>query len=446
MRPGSLSRRGFLERSLAALTAAGVPLWHAREVVAANEATLARRARRVSANDRVVMGAIGTGSRGVPVMADAWRREGVEFVAICDVDAKHRRDCKTELAKSKVEKIAAGADKLEEYGDFRELLARPDIDAVTIVTPDHWHALVAVEAMRRGKDVYCEKPLTLTLNEGRAMVETARANKTVFQTGSQQRSDARFRLACELVRNGRLGAIRRVETRIGQNPRGGPFPEKPVPEGLDWNFWLGPTPEVPYREMNCHYEFRWWRAYSGGKMTDWGAHHNDIAQWALGKDDTGPVSVRGEGEEPAREPGYYDWHPDFRVEYAYADGVELVCMAKGENGVKFEGEKGWIFVSRSKIEASDPALIEEPLPGDAVRLYHSNDHMGNFMSCLATRERPICDVEIGHRSVSVCHIGNIALLLGRELRWDPAAERFLDDEDANRMLFRPYRSPWTLEA
>src|SRR5439155_16683729 len=254
-------------------------------------------------------------------------------------------------------------------------LRNRDIQAVTIGTPDHWHALVAIAAMRAGKDVYCEKPLTLTLDEGKALVRTARETNRILQTGSQQRSDARFRLACELVRNNRIGTVRRVSTFIGDNPRGGPFMVERPPEGLNWDFWLGPTPRVEYVKQRCHYEFRWWYDYSGGKMTDWGAHHNDIAQWALGMDDSGPIAVYGSGEAPDRRPNCYNCHPTFEAVYTYgngrdgAAGTQLVCRpqpadnwvgrdlregrgGRVDNGVLFEGEDNkWIFVSRSMIRA-----------------------------------------------------------------------------------------------
>jgi predicted dehydrogenase len=438
MRRGNLSRRGFLQDSTLALAATGLPLWYARTVTAALDAKPERR------EEGPVLGAIGTGSRGLGVM-DAARRVGGRFVAVCDVDAEHRRSGSKKCADRE------GA----QYVDYRELLDRDDIQAVTVVTPDHWHALIAVEAMRRGKDVYCEKPLSLTIAEGRAMVEAARKYDRVFQTGSQQRSDDRFRLACELVRNGRLGKIKTVETRIGENPKAGPFPTGPVPEGLDWNLWLGQTPEVDYVERRCHYEFRWWYEYSGGKVTDWGAHHNDIAQWGLGTDETGPIEVVSERlSEPVNEPNAYNCPIDFQITYTYdkdvnavCDGTQVICTGKGENGVKSIGEGGaWIFVDRSKIEASDPKLLEEPLPEGATKLEVSRNHMRNFFEAAASRNRPICDVAIGHRSATVCHIGNISLRLGgRKLVWNPRDERFFGDALANQMLSREMRKPWRLE-
>jgi predicted dehydrogenase len=437
MDKGNLSRRGFLQRSLTGLALTGLPVWYAREVLAADEAKAAGEKKSVGPNDNIVMAAIGIGSpnsRGSAIYGDARRQKGVRYIAVCDVDKRHR---------DKAAKMVGG--DCVSYEDYRELLDRKDIDAVTIAVPDQWHALIAIEAMKKGKDIYGEKPLALTISEGQAMVKAARKYERVFQTGSQQRSDARFRLACELVRNGRIGKIGRIETRIGANPSDGPFPVVPVPEGLSWDFWLGPTPKVDYVERRCHYEFRWWYEYSGGKMTDWGAHHNDIAQWGLGMDESGPIEVEAKGTEPNKQPNSYNCHPHFEVTYTYANGTKLVCMSDGENGIKFEGEDGkWIFVDRGHIRASDPQLLKEPLPKDATRLYVSNNHMGNFMECLRSRKRPICDVEIGHRSVTVCHIGVIALRTGKKLKWDPAKEQF-EDEEGNRYLSREMRAPWKIE-
>lgn len=441
MENGLLSRRGFVGRTTAGLLAAGLPSWYARETAAGPVA------RFIPDDKPIRMGAIGTGSRGLAVMEGA-QKKGARFVAVCDVDAGHREQGVARLAKLGQE------GKVDTFADYRELLDRDDIEAVTVVTPDHWHALIAIEAMKRGKDVYCEKPLTLTIEEGQAMVKVAAARKPVFQTGSQQRSDARFRLACSLVRNGRIGKIQTVETRIGANPQGGPFPVAPVPTGLDWDVWMGPTPEVEFVERRCHYEFRWWYEYSGGKVTDWGAHHNDIAQWGLGTDATGPVKVESTCTAPRHvEPNCYNCPPDFNITYTYApnaskvcDGTRLICTSGGENGVRFNGEGGWIFVSRGKISASDKALLQEPLPDSAERLSQSNDHMGNFLSCVRSRETPICPVEVGFRSVTVCHLGNISLRMGgRTLQWDPQKERFFGDALANAMLSRKMRGSWKLE-
>jgi predicted dehydrogenase len=437
MKPAYLSRRGFLERSLTLLTlGAGLPTWYAREVRAAEQEKEAAAPRRIGPNDQIVMAAIGVGGRGTGIMKEAMRQKGVRFVAVCDVDEEHRNRA--------AEAVGNGCAK---YHDFRELLARNDLDAVTVGTVDHWHALTSIAAMKSGRDVYCEKPLTLTIAEGQAVVRAARKYDRIFQTGSQQRSDARYRLACELVRNGRIGKVHTVEARIGDNPTGGPFPVVPVPKGLDWDFWQGPTPDVPFVKERCHQDFRWWYEYSGGKNTDWGAHHNDIAQWGLGTDDTGPVAVTAVGGIPSKEANAFNCHPHFAITYTYADGTRLITTSDGENGNRFIGDRGWIFVNRERIEASDPKLLEEPLPENAVRLYVSNDHMGNFIDGVRTRKRPICDVAIGHRSVSVCHIGVISLRLGTPLLWDPTAERFHGpaSEAANKMVAREMRSPWKLE-
>jgi predicted dehydrogenase len=439
MERGQLSRRGFMSRSLAGLAAAGLPLWYAREIFAAEAAAKADK-------EPLVMGAIGIGSpqsRGRAIYHDArnYKKIPIRYVAACDVDKNHLDVALTMMNKD-------GYADAKGFHDYRELLDHKDVQAVTIATPDHWHTLVAAEALRKGKDVYCEKPLTLTIAEGQFLTKLAKETGRVFQVGSQQRSDARFRLACELVRNGRIGKIKTVETRIGgiDPNKVGPFKVAPVPEGLDWDMWLGQTAKVDYIPQRCHYEFRWWYEYSGGKMTDWGAHHNDIAQWGLGADGSGPIAVEATGVADKR-PNCYNVHSEFTVKYKYADGAELVCTSSGENGVKFIGDDGkWIFVSRSKIEASDPKLLNEPLSGGATRLYASNNHMGNFLECVKSRKPTICPADVGHRSVTVCHLGVIALRTGKKLTWDPKEEKFGDGEaEATAMLSRPMRAPWKLE-
>ena len=437
-----ISRRGFIDRSTALLIASGLPAWFAREVVADDEAKRAPK-RKVGPNDQILMGLIGCGGQGTGVMSNALKDKGVKVVAVCDPDAG-RRDKAVEA----VEKKGGDPKDVQKYADFRELVARDDLDAVIVGTVDHWHALTSIAAMKYGCDVYCEKPLALTIAEGQAMVKATRKYDRIFQTGNMQRSWPRYRLACELIRNDRLGKIHTVEARIGENPTGGPFPVAEAPNDLDWDLWKGPTPDVPYIKEKCHYTFRWWYEYSGGKLTDWGAHHNDIAQWALGKDDTGPVSVTATGSTaPGDHASSYNCNPHFAVNYEYEDGVRLVTTSDGENGNRFIGEKGWIFVSRERIEASDPKLLSEPLPEGAFRLYKSDDHMGNFLEGVRTRKRPICDVEVGHRSANVCHLGAIALRLGLPLNWDPKAEVFTGPyaEKGNAMLSREYRSPWKLE-
>jgi predicted dehydrogenase len=434
MQKGNLSRRGFMMRSLATLGAAGVPAWYAGEIFGDASRAAEEAKKPVAPMERLGMGLIGCGGQGRHIMNQARRDKGVEFLAVCDVDRPRRDATAKEIGKG-----------VQAYEDYRKLLDRSDIQAVCIGTPEHWHTLVAIDAMRKKKDVYCEKPLTLTVAEGAALVKVAKETKRVFQVGTQQRSDARFRLACELVANNRLGKIKTIETWIGANPKGGPFKVSKAPDGLNWDLWLGPTPKVDYIKERCHYNFRWWYDYSGGKMTDWGAHHNDIAQWALGMDNSGPVQIESRGDKPSDRLDSYNCHPRFRVLFTYGNGARLICSSK-ENGVRFTGEKGdWIFVSRSEIEASDDALLSEPLPKDAKRLYTSNDHMGNFLDCVRQSKQTVCPAEVGHRSVSVCHLGVISLRLGgKKLKWDPVKEKFNDNDEANKMLSRPYRGEWKL--
>jgi predicted dehydrogenase len=353
----------------------------------------------------------------------------VEYAAVCDVYATNRDRARGMHGAS-----------CETYNDFRELLDRKDIDAVNVATPDHWHALIAIAACRAGKDVYCQKPLALTIEEGRAMVMAARRYERVFQTGSQQRSDDKFRHACELVRNGRIGKLERIRTAVGANKVGWEPDSDPLP-GLDWNMYLGPAKWVPFNKLRFIWDFRWFYDYSGGNLTDWGAHHNDIAQWALGMDGAGPVEIDGKGTFPAS--GLFDTPATFEASYRYASGVKLTCSSDG-NGCWFYGTEGEIYVNRGQLTSKPEEIIARPTAADEVRLYASDNHYQDFLDCVRSRKQPICDVEIGHRSVTVCHLGNISIRLGRPLRWDPAAERIVGDEEASRWLSRPMRAPWHL--
>lgn len=324
---------------------------------------------------------------------------------------------------------------------------------------DHWHTLVSLAALRAKKDVYCEKPLTLTIDEGQRLVKTVRETGGILQTGSQQRSDKNFRLACELVRNGRIGKLQHVSVFLPSGRREGPFKKQSPPAGFDWNMWQGPTPAVDYVPERTHVTFRYWWEYSGGTMTDWGAHHNDVALWGLGLERSGPVSIEAKPKVEMIPEGF-SAYSEYAVEYKYANGVTHSCHstnanawngavvdAKGQqHGVKFEGSDGWIWVTRGKIEASNPELLTAALPADAIRLYESNNHMGNFFECVRTRKAPICEAEIGHRSASVCHLGVISLRLGRKLQWNPETEQFVDDAEANKWLARETRKPWTYDS
>ncbi|MBE3068639.1 MAG: Gfo/Idh/MocA family oxidoreductase [Planctomycetes bacterium] len=396
---------------------------------------------------QLTMGCIGVGRQGSGNMRAFLER--VRVVAVCDVDA-HRAKAAAETVEAyEARRRDATAFKgCDAYNDFRDLVARPDIDTCLICTPDHWHVLAALAAARAGKDMFVEKPLTLTIPEGRALSDTVRRYGRILQVGSQQRSDGRFRFACELVRSGRIGKLHTVTVILDTDPGTTPQPVMPVPEGLDYDFWLGPAPWAPYTEERVHPQQGYGRPgwlriadYSGGMMTGWGSHHNDIAQWGMDTERTGPVEIQGRAEFP--KDGLWDVHGKFRVEATYAGGVRLT-MHNGSDGIRFEGSDGWVFVNRSRIDAQPKAILKEPIGAGEVRLYASSDHKGNFLDSVRRRCDPIADVEIGHRSASLCHLANIAMRLGRKLRWDPGAETFVDDAEANRMMVRAMRSPWAL--
>lgn len=436
-------RRTVLKSGLTLAGALCLPRWFAEEVAAVEPAPLPQ-----SSLDKPGILLVGCGGMG---RGDA--RKAAKFgniVAVCDVDS-HRRD------------EAAAEFKAEgNYGDFRKAMAHKGVDVVINGTPDHWHTLINIHALRCGKDVYSEKPLTLTIDEGRKLVAVARETKRILQTGSQQRSDSRFRLACELVRNGRIGKLRQIVTTLPTGLVGGPFAPRSVPPELDWDFWLGQASQVEYVPERAHVKFRFWYDYSGGTLTDWGAHHVDIAQWGNGTERSGPVSVEGQVlKTPV--PGGYSAIAHFRLEYRYANGVTLLCRnvahetytgatvpelkkTDERNGVRFEGTDGWIFVTRGALAASEPEILSRELPAGAERLYASSDHMGNFFECVQSRKPAICEPEIGHRSVSVCHLGAIALRTGRKLNWDPAEETFVGDTDANGYVAREMRKPWSYDS
>ena len=317
------------------------------------------------------------------------------------------------------------------YNDFRDLLDDKDVDAVVVAVPDHWHALIAVYAAQAGKDIYCEKPLSLTIREAQQMVAAARRYGTVFQTGSQQRSASNFRFACELVQSGRIGKIQTVHVGIGGPPGDEHLPAEPVPEGLDWDMWLGPAPERPFNSSLHPFHWRWQRDFSGGNMTDWGAHHFDIAQWGLGMDNNGPVEIHPpDGKE-------YD-----TLTFKYANGVTM--FHGGAHGVLFTGTDGKIEVDRGYLRTWPDEIGKTPLgPGD-VHLYKSPGHHADWLDCIRTRRRPICDVATGASSVTVCHLANIALWLNRSIRWDPEEQQIIGDTEASRQLDRPKRAPWRL--
>jgi len=325
------------------------------------------------------------------------------------------------------------------------VIARPDIDTLSLAMPDHWHSIPAILAARAGKDIYAEKPLARTIYEGRQMVKAVEQYGRVWQTGSQQRSDAKFHKACELVRNGRIGKVTRVEVGLPTG-REGPAPVlKPVPPGLDWDFWLGPAPWRPYMDFGnrgVHWDWRWIMDFSGGQLTDWAGHHIDIAHWGLGLERTGPVEIEGRGEYPAD--GIYNVPMTYRFVCKYATGVEITVANNKQvrQGATWYGDKGWIYVTRGKLEANPAEILNETIGPDEIHLYESRDHVGNFVECVKDRRETVAPIEIGHRSISAGLLGEIAMLTQQKLQWDPQNERFLNSDEANRLLRRPMRSPW----
>jgi len=406
-------------------------------------------------NDRLALGFIGNGTQGRGLMGGFLGRKDTQTIAVCDVDTHRRENARKIVEDHYAKQNNSGYAGCAAYGDFRELLARKDLDAVVIATPDHWHALIAIAASQAGKDIYCEKPLCQSIHEARAMVNAVRRQQRVFQTGSMQRSSKEFRLACELVRNGRLGKIQRVEVAVGGPGRPCDLPTEADEPGLDWNFWLGPAPQRGYhselspRGVHSHFpNWRNYREYGGGMVTDWGAHHFDIAQWGLGMDESGPTEIF-----PADQP-----NAQSGVRFTYANGIEVTH--KSGNGVWFFGSEGKIYVNRGKFELwlgqeekTNPAAklgdelnrVEKAYLADAkVRLYKSDDHKAEWLACVKSRAKPLCDVEVGARTVTVCHLVNLAYYHGRKLQWNPKTERFAGGTGDPRWLDVAHRDPWKL--
>jgi predicted dehydrogenase len=405
-----------------------------------------------AANDRPQIGQIGCGGQGNGITSSATRFGDV--VAVCDVDSKRADEAKAKQGKGKA----------DVYADYRKILQRNDIDVVTIGTPDHWHTKIAIEAMQAGKDIYCEKPLTLTIEEGQLICKVLKETKKVFQVGTQQRSHGDFAKAVAMCREGRLGKIQKVLVAIGGGDKGGPFKKGIAPEHLNWDMWLGQAPKVQYIKERCHYQFRWWYEYSGGKMTDWGAHHVDVAHWVLDAKDTSPVSF--EGSSVVHPVPLKDGHPTeddkyntataFRVASKFKDGTELIIThhikedgADHGNGVLVIGDKGRIFVDRGKLVGKPvDELKENPLPQDAITKVlggHSHgDHMRNFFECVKSRKEPISDAYSHHRAMTTCHLANICIRLGRQITWDPAKEQIVGDEEAAKWVRREQRKGYEI--
>jgi predicted dehydrogenase len=369
-----------------------------------------------------------------------------QVVAVCDVDSRHREKAKKMVEGKYGEALKQGRYRgCAAYNDFRELLARKDIDAVMISTPDHWHVIPALLAAQAGKDVMCEKPLSLTVAEGRALSDAMRKYSRIFQTASENRSMRVFLEMAELVRNGRLGKLQeiRVELPSGWSIRKASREVTPPPPGLDYNLWLGQAPEAPYCEARVHWNFRWIWDYSGGMLTDWGAHLIDIAQWGNNTEHTGPIEVEGTGEWP--NDGLYNTATKWDINYIYANGVKLNVSSR-QPGIRFIGTEGWVGNTGwgAPVQANPPSLLKERIGPGETRLYTAVNEHRNFLDCVKSRKPCYAPAEIGHRTITIAHLGNIAMKLGRKLKWDPNQERFVGDEAANAMLDRPRRRPWEL--
>lgn len=427
----SLSRRQFIKQSGFAAAMAAGPLILPSGLRAQN-----------APSKKITVGIVGCGNISDGHFSKMLGSpESIRILAVCDVDQERRDDS------AAIVNRAYGNQDCKAYADFRELNRRGDIDAVFVLTPDHWHALVAIDAMRHGKDVYVEKPLTLTITEGRALVAAARKYNRVAQHGTQHRSMKRFHDVAEFVRNGGLGKLDRIECYIPPNNRhcGATWKPEPVPAGLDWDMWLGPSPWRPFTSLGYHYNFRFIMDNANGQVTNWGAHYLDIGQWAMNADDGGPVELDGHGEFPST--GLFSNSTNVNFTVRYANGVPMHCRTRYEGGgtSRFVGERGWLDISRSRMSASNNDLLREmQAPNKKIQLELSTDHHDNFFDCVRSRKRPIADVEIGHRTATVCNLGQIVMTLGRKLRWDPAKEEFIGDDVANRLRGRPMRSPWAL--
>ncbi len=451
------NRRVFLKQlSAAAGVAIGVPYVIPGSAVGAGGA--------VAPSNRITMACIGVGGMGTNNMRAFLANDDAQVVAVCDpVRANDqyghwykkgwngawfgREPAQAIVEDHYAQQKRSGAYKgCDACIDFREIIGRGDIDAVSIATPDQWHAVMAVAAARAGKDMYCEKPLTLALAEGWAMIEAVRRYGRVFQTGTHRRSDGQYRFLCEVIRNGRIGRLNSVYFEIGPNNKQAPpadWQAEPVPDWLDYDMWLGPAPWAPYHKDRCLYTFRFGLDYSGGQTTNLGAHYIDIVQWAHGSDESGPVEFEDLGAEWPAD-GLFTTATKVHFRARYADGLEIECKTGNDGLMRFEGSEGSVLVDGAKFTFDPPSLKDTVIGPDEVHLYDSPEHHRNFLDCVKSRRDCGAPVEVGHRSVSICHLANIAMSLKAKLRWDPEAERIIGNEAAGRMLYRAMRSPWRL--
>ncbi len=424
-----LSRRDFLFGGAAALSAvAAYPSLVPSTVFGAT-----------APSSRITLGMIGMGLMMGGHFRGMLNRSDVQVLAVCDVDKGKRENAKRTAEKTYADKAAGGAYRgCEAYLEYEQLCARPDVDAVFVVTPDHWHAICSLAAIRAAKDVYCQKPMTLTIREGRLMSDACKQYGTIFQVGSQQRSERAFRKACEIVRNGWIGKVHTIYTGLGEFAPPATLPEQPIPEGFDYDRWLGPTPWYPYNQERVKGDYgggwrRFWE-YGSRKNGDWGAHHFDIIQWALGMDNSGPVKFVPKG-----------WNGTEYQTHYYADGTTVLRDHDtwGGHMIQFIGTDGEVMVSRGdRLDTKPVELASAPLLPSEIHLYESRDHESNWLDCIRTRSKPICDVEIGHRTATICHLSGIAERLGRPIQWDPVEEKILDDPAADRWYDRPRRAPY----
>jgi predicted dehydrogenase len=457
-RSRSTSRRAFMTTAgktvAASAVAAGFPAIVPASVFGA-----------ASPNNRINIGAIGNGriSRGHD-LPGLWKHAAARIMAVCDVDRNRVEDARTLVNGYYSKQTGKPYDGVTAYDDYREMLANKDVDAVVISTPDHAHAIITIHAVEAGKDVYLQKPASLTIAEGRAVSNAVHRSGRIFQIGSQQRSSPQFRYAAELVRNGRIGQLQTVEVGLPGDPSGPDEPVMPVPKNLNYDAWLGSTPVVPYTEKRVHpqvgYDRPGWlrcEQFGAGMITGWGAHHIDSAHWGMGTEYTGPVEIWGSAEFP--KSGLWDVHGPFKTEGLYADGVRMIVSGDFPNGIKFVGTEGWVFVSRGNetvtesdpvaklkdaqaLSASNPKMLTSVIGPGETHLYKSTDHHGNWLECVRSRQQPIAPVEVAHRACSACLLHHMAMKLKRKLFWDPVKERFKNDDEANAMLSRPQRWPY----
>jgi predicted dehydrogenase len=399
---------------------------------------------RPAPSNRIGAAIVGTGGQGGGHVGGLCGQPDVQVLAVCDVDRGHRERNKKVVEDRYSRETGGTYAGCAAYGDFREVMARSDVDAVLIATPEHWHALCAIAAAKAGKDIYCEKPMAGTIAEGRAAADAVRRYGRVFQTGSQERS-GQARVACELVRNGRLGKLHTIRTFLPVDGyTQGTVKEEPVPDGFDYDFWLGPRPWEPYTSQRCFFNFRWILDYSDGELTDRGCHVNDIALWGAGPLLVGPVEIEGKGR--FRTDPLWNVPIEFHIEYTYANGLKIICDTNGPRGIKFEGTEGWIFVAihGGHLTAEPASVLKSVIGPNEVHLHASRGHHRDWIDAIKTRGDTVAPAEAGHRTASFCHLGLIALLTGRKVKWDLEKEEFINDSEAQRLVHRPMRSPWRL--